>query len=425
MAFPRKWLAPLVSALLLASCATTAPNPPPTETETPEIPAPTEGGGADADEADAGEPSGGGSAEPEEEKEERISLLFAGDVMAHEENFGGGRFDRIWAHVEGYIRSADLAFANVEAPVMDGRRWQAYPTFNMHTDYVEQAISAGFRAFSLANNHTNDQGLAGIASTRDWFAARSGVWACGLKRRAGDPLTHRVIEAEAGGSKWRILFVAVTELLNRPDHKEFIDYYPSTAASRASLKESIARLRRENPCDLAVVSVHTDEPEYVLAVTDDHRRFFRELAESGADVVWANHPHVAKPWEVVEAGGRRALVMYANGNTVSGQRRDPQFSRPETLRDYTGEGIFVRAEFVRKGGGISLDQLGARLVTTLIAPDGRYVLRFLDDELLGSLDAAENLRWRDYLAARRRLMEAQIPALAPAQAQKLTEEGSR
>ena len=161
-----------------------------------------------------------------------------------------------------------------------------------------------------------------------------------------------------------------------------------------------------------MVSVHSDEPEYVLKPTGDHVSFCRLLAdECGADVVWSNHPHVVQPWEEYRTkDGRKSLIMLANGNTISGQRRDPQFSRPETIRDYTGEGILMRAEFERKpGGNVELKSFEPLLVTTLTAADGRYVLRFLDDGLLDALDRAEYTKWRDYLERRKKLMEEYLP----------------
>ncbi len=57
--------------------------------------------------------------------ESSIKLLFAGDVMAHEENFIPGKFDRIWKYVSPKIQEADLAFCNLESPVMDTKGWRA------------------------------------------------------------------------------------------------------------------------------------------------------------------------------------------------------------------------------------------------------------------------------------------------------------
>ncbi len=246
----------------------------------------------------------------------KINLLFAGDVMAHEENFVPGKFDRIWKYVAPKIQSADLAFCNLESPVMDSKGWRAYPTFNMHTDYVEEVIKAGFDVFSLANNHTNDQYLKGINSTRDYFKNHQGVWAAGLREYADAPLTYQIVEKEVelkdkngnpiyeidengnetGNIKaenWKILFVAITELLNRPDYSNYVDYYPRD--KRIELKNALNKLKTTKEHDLFVVSMHSDEPEYVLKVSNDHKTFCHTLIEEcGVDIVWSNHPHVGQ-----------------------------------------------------------------------------------------------------------------------------------
>jgi poly-gamma-glutamate synthesis protein (capsule biosynthesis protein) len=363
-------------------------------------------------------------------------MLFAGDVMAHEENFKPGKFDRIWKYVAPKIQAADLAFCNLESPVMDSKKWMSYPTFNMHTNYVEEAIKAGFDVFSLANNHTNDQYLKGINSTREYFKSRKDVWAAGLRETAGGPLTYQIVEKEvelkdengnailakdeSGNEKpmtdkWRILFVAMTELLNRNDYESYIDHYPRDR--RAQFKESLKKLKSENEHDLFIVSVHTDEPEYVLKVSADHRSFCHQLIdECGVDIVWANHPHVVQEWEKVETKDKRdAFIMYANGNTISGQRRTQHFDNPGDSFDYRGEGIFMELSYekrrVKKDGEkkSTLKKTKASLITVMVAADDRYVIRFLDDRLLEVLDEAEYLQWKEYLSKRKKLMESYLP----------------
>ena len=365
-----------------------------------------------------------------------IDMLFAGDVMAHEENFKPGKFDRIWKYVSQKIQEADLAFCNLESPVMDSKRWMSYPTFNMHTDYVEEAIKAGFDVFSLANNHTNDQYLKGINSTREYFKGRNDVWAAGVREKQDGPLTYQIVEKEvelkdengnailakdeSGNEKpmtdkWRILFVAMTELLNRNDYESYIDHYPRNR--RTQFKEALKKLRSENEHDLFIVSVHTDEPEYVLKVSADHRSFCHQLIdECGVDIVWGNHPHVVQEWEKVETKDNRdAFIMYANGNTISGQRRTQHFDNPGDSFDYRGEGIFMELSFekrrVKKDGEkkSTIKKTKASLITVMVAADDRYVIRFLDDRLLEVLDEAEYLQWKDYLSKRKKLMESYLP----------------
>lgn len=349
----------------------------------------------------------------------KIKLLFAGDVMAHEENFLPGKFDRIWKYVSSKIQEADLAFCNLEAPVMDSKGWRAYPSFNMHTDYVEEAIKAGFDVFSLANNHTNDQYLKGINSTRNYFKQKRDnneeIWAAGLREKANAPLTYQLIEKKSkDGSKWKILFVAITELLNKNDYSEYIDYYPSTTTARKKLKNELKKLQTENEYDLFVVSMHNDEPEYILKPSADHKNFCNQLInECKVDIVWSNHPHVVQDWEKVEStDGRNAFIMYANGNTIAGQRRTPHFENPANSFDYRGEGIFMEMDFEKnKDGKIEIKKYEPHLITVMIASEGRYVIRFLTNEFLDILDEAEYLKWKNYLSERKRLMEAYLPKL--------------
>ncbi|WP_298533200.1 CapA family protein [uncultured Treponema sp.] len=345
--------------------------------------------------------------------ESELSLLFAGDVMAHAPNYKITDFDRIWRDIRPLVSSSDLAFANIEAPVANDIPWNTYPQFNMHTEYVEAAIKAGFNVFSLTNNHTNDQYLDGIKQTKKYFDNRKGIWACGLKEKSGGPLTYKIIHKNG----WKILFVSITELLNRNDFASYIDYYPSKESKRNQLIEELKKLQEESKADLFVLSVHTDEPEYVIKVTESHKKFFRRIIEEcRADIIWANHPHVVKIFEETAASShytqdlgqrnRKAFIMYANGNTISAQRTNPQFAAPDTPRDYTGEGLLLKLKARKMSdGSVILSDYEPHLITTYITPAWQFVIKLLDDDFIATLDRAELVTWAKYLTERKKLME--------------------
>lgn len=370
-------------------------------------------------------------------REGDITLAFAGDVMAHSNNFRPGNFDRIWHDVSPLLHSVDLAFANIEAPVADGIEWSSYPKFNMHSEYVEAAIKAGFSVFSLANNHTNDQSIEGIRQTRNYFANRPGIWACGLKENQNDGITYKLIEKKAAdGSDWKILFVAITELLNNnAANSEWIDYYPSTVSSRKKIKAELKKLANDNPHDIFIASIHTDDPEYVLEITEDHKNFFTELVKDcNVDIVWANHPHVTKPWEKIPTNmlsKNDGFIMYANGNTISGQRTNPSFSAPDTPRDYTGDGVIIKLRLHRELHEIQrvISQAGENeqsdfeesetvivertlvascephFITAYISPSNQYLVKSLDNSFIQALDRSEISDWPKYLIERKKIME--------------------
>jgi poly-gamma-glutamate synthesis protein (capsule biosynthesis protein) len=69
-----------------------------------------------------------------------------------------------------------------------------------------------------------------------------------------------------------------------------------------------------------VVSVHWGN-EYQRQPTKRQRDIAKRLVEAGCDLVLGHHPHVLQPAEIVEAGGRKALVAYSLGNFISNQDR--------------------------------------------------------------------------------------------------------
>lgn len=350
------------------------------------------------------------------EKISEISMVFAGDIMAHSTNYKTGNFGAIWKYVADFVSSTDLSFGNIEAPVDNTKDWANYPAFNMKQSYVEAAIDAGFNVFSLSNNHTNDQGQKSIAETKKYFDNRENIWSSGVKDSSNDGLNYTLIEKTAeDGSQWKVLFVAVTEVLNSYVASGYVNFYPPSKSKRDSLKESLKQIAQENQHDLFVFSIHCSEPEYILAVTEDHKNFYRELIkECGVDIVWSNHPHVTKEWEKLTDDEKRednrdAFIMYANGNTISGQRYAPKFTNPESGDENVGDGVMIKVVAKKK----ELDgqfqnmsfEIEPKFITTYITPGKQYVIRFLDDDFIRSLDMAGVNNWRDYMKSRKRVME--------------------
>lgn len=358
----------------------------------------------------------------------RLVLTFGGDIMAHVENFRMKDYSLIYEDIEEILQNDGLSFANLETPVHEGRPYETYPTFNVQPPYAQAAIDAGFDVFSLANNHTNDQGYEGMERTLSFFQSKEkdGVYAAGIKPARHEGFTYQLIEKDG----WKVLFVAVTEILNQFTDYQKIDYVSPSASRRKTFAEELTQLRKENPCDVFILSVHTCEDEYVHEITQERRNFYRSLLDAGVDIVWANHPHLAKEWEVFTKPNQshpHAIVMYALGNTISGQRRDPQFTKPETNRDYTGDGYLIQV-IVEKDAppspsdGVTsvsappekdkpyepnfrIVEVTPHLITTYIDEDKNYVIRQLNDEFIQELRDKENEKWANYLVERKKLME--------------------
>ena len=300
------------------------------------------------------------SPEPElPEESDTITLLFAGDIMAHNVNHYISDYPKIWRDVKYLIEPCDLSFANIEAPIDNTQKWQNYPNFNMPQSYIEAAIDAGFDVFSLSNNHTNDQGLNGIKETiksAERLVKRSkerneDIYFSGLKDGKAASFSYNLIEKNG----WKILFLPMTEILNRPSYSDYINYIDNSEKSRKEFVKYVKQLRQENPCDLMVLSIHACEVEYTRNVTEAQNQYYMDLLDAGVDILWANHAHIIKDRKYIfyHETDSQKVIMYANGNTISGQRTSPNFdsTNPIGERDNTGDGLMVKLTFKKQENG--------------------------------------------------------------------------
>ena len=339
-----------------------------------------------------------------------IDLLFAGDIMAHSVNYYITSYSKIWRDVKYMIEEPDLAFANIEAPIDTSREASSYPNFNMTQKYVQAAVDAGFDVFSLCNNHSNDQYKNGILETIKTTQAitqetldQTGhqIYFSGLKNSPDSPLTYNYFEVNS----WKILFLPITELLNRPDASAYVNFIKPDEESRKAFQKYVKELREANPCDLFIISIHTSEPEYTRVITDRQNEFYMNLLESGADVVWANHAHIIKDRKIVvnTNTGRDKLIMYANGNTISGQRTKPELAskNPNGERDNTGDGLFYKVTFHKeKDGSMKIKKCEPQFITTYINTASEYVIKPLNQDFVDYLYDVPRTNWAKYIERR-------------------------
>lgn len=347
------------------------------------------------------------------EEPERLTLLFAGDIMAHRPNYSMKNYSKIWKDIKPLVSGADFSFANIEAPVNKNLPFSPYPDFNMQPSYPEAAIDAGFNVFSLVNNHTNDKGLEGIKETRKWAEkieedskhSERPVYFCGINKSPGEKISYKIIRK----GNWKILFVAVTEILNRPDYRSYLNYVVANKKNWEEFSEYLVQIRKENPCDLMILSIHTDEPEYILSAGQKRKSYYRSLISKGVDVIWSNHPHIVREREFFGENETKLLknaIIYGNGNTISGQRREPDFKNPENPRDDTGDGMILKLVFQKNSRQeTSIEKIETHFITTYINTAWEFVIKFLDDDFIRYLEDIGRTEWAEYIQARKKITE--------------------
>lgn len=344
-------------------------------------------------------------------KQQPLKLTFAGDIMAHNVNYNMKDYNLIYEDITDILYADDLSFANFETPVNDELPYETYPTFNVQSPYAYAAITAGFDVFSLANNHTNDQGLQGIESTLAFFNSvrQKNIYSAGIKKDSS--ISYDLIQTQG----WTILFVAITELVNSPkDVKEF-NMYSFTEKGRATLKQDVTTLQKEYPHDLFILSVHVADAEYITTITDARRKWFYELLDIGVDIVWANHPHVTKEWELIQSADSDTidkLIMYSIGNTISGQNtpRLRNYEDPSDPMEYTGTSVLLQVDVTQKKilpikrvDALEETNLTANptIITTHIDENYNFIIKRLTEDFINS----QNKKNADYYFERLNLMK--------------------
>src|SRR3954468_10004930 len=133
------------------------------------------------------------------QRDESISIAAVGDTMLGSTYQGRGLPAKDGAEmISGLapiISSADIAFANLEGPLIDnGESTKCSPgaklcyVFRVPTRYGKYLKDVGFDVMSLANNHSSDFGAAGRESSRRTLEAL-GIKHAGNTRRTS--LTSR------------------------------------------------------------------------------------------------------------------------------------------------------------------------------------------------------------------------------------------
>ena len=325
-----------------------------------------------------------------------ITLTFTGDLMAHTNVTRMKDFSIIYEDILHIMKNDDLTFTNLETPVVNNLDYENFPNFNVKNEFPLAAINAGIEVFSLTNNHTNDQGLEGIKSTRKFFQDYNNsqideskkVYFAGIKEKSGEDFTYQVIEKNG----YKIIFMAFTEIFNTPNYRSWFDTQGTTDENRKNLYKKITELKKQHSADLFVLSVHCEEPEYIRTVTKKRKDFYHNLLDAGVDILWANHPHVTQEWEVVKSDKtpyKTKYIMYSVGNFVSGQRYRRNYQDPESAREYTGESFLFQIKFVKNNKIIYSDTINPILITNHTDYYGNTMIKILNQDFIDSLKAQD------------------------------------
>jgi hypothetical protein len=243
---------------------------------------------------------------------DEIVIMGTGDIMlgsTYPDSSGGSLPPDdgagVLTEVAPYLAAADIAFGNLEGPLVDGgstgkcsaKSTRCY-AFRVPTRFGKNLKDAGYDIMSLANNHALDFGVEGrnssVKTLDDLGIAHSG--------EVGD-IARMVVK----GKKVSLIAFAnygVSYNMN------------NLAAAVEYVKEEVAK------ADIVIVSFHgggegasrqhvAEGVETFLGENrGDLRKFSRAVIDAGADLVLGHGPHVMRGIEIYND----RLIAYSLGN---------------------------------------------------------------------------------------------------------------
>lgn len=254
---------------------------------------------------------------------ERMSLLFAGDVIAHQGIYEAAYdraarafdFSGVFAQVRDYISSFDNAVVCQETVlVRDAAKRSGYPEFATPATIADALVDTGFDVVASATNHVNDRGSSAIRETLGyWAEEHPHVGVAGLHEDASDVAAPVIVES----GDFRLAYFNLTYGLNGHALPEDENYLVDTLEDKDAMLQEIAAVQGE--VDLTVVILHVGE-EYSSVPTQEQRQMVEEVIDAGADVVVCSHAHVVAPYGVLTTeAGATGLVYWGLGNFVASQ----------------------------------------------------------------------------------------------------------
>lgn len=285
--------------------------------------------------------------------QERITLLFAGDLMQHKAQIdaartAGGEYDYsdCFKYVKEEIGKVDVAIANLEV-TLGGKPYRGYPAFSAPDEYLYAIKDAGVDILLTANNHCLDTGKKGLERTIMMLDSlkipHAGTYINKIVREETTPLL-------INKNGFRIALLNYTYGTNGikvalPNIVNYID--------KEIMKRDIVKSKGYRP-DAIIVCIHWGIECHSLP-DKEQKELAGWLLEQGVTHVIGSHPHVLQPMELRKRKNslEENIVVYSLGNFISNM----------SVRKTDGGAMF-RLDLQRRNRIVRIENCGYSLVWT-------------------------------------------------------------
>ncbi|WP_071144920.1 CapA family protein [Bacteroides ihuae] len=247
---------------------------------------------------------------------QKITLLFAGDLMQHQGQIDAARtasgydYTTCFKFVKEEISKADVAIGNLEV-TLGGKPYKGYPQFSAPDEYLSAIKNAGFDILLTANNHCLDRRKVGLERTISMLNSlhipHAGTYINQETRELRYPL---LIEVKG----FRIVILNYTYGTNgitvsSPNVVNYID--------KNIMSNDIKAAQALNP-DAIIACMHWGE-EYKRLPNKEQISLTNWLLSQGVTHIIGSHPHVVQPMELRtdSVSGNKHAIVYSLGNFIS------------------------------------------------------------------------------------------------------------
>lgn len=302
------------------------------------------------------------SQEPEKQK---ISLLFIGDIMGHDEQIWSAEnrethtfnYDEVFSLIKPVISEADFAIANFEV-TLAGTPYKGYPQFSSPPALAVACRNAGIDYLVTANNHSADRGKGGIEGTINRLDSLGIPHTGTFLTRASKETLQPLIMKKAGISIALLNYTYGTNGIKVPE----------PVIVNILVKDSVARdiekAKALKP-DFIILFLHWGT-EYDTVPSQSQIYMARFFFSKGVDLIIGSHPHVLQKmvWYKNDPFMTNKAVVYSLGNFVTNQRKPK-----------TDGGSMVRIELTREDDSVRITNAGYYL-TWVYTPIVQYRKKF-------------------------------------------------
>lgn len=280
--------------------------------------------------------------------ENKISLLFIGDIMGHDDQIISAEdtinhtynYEDVFRYIKSSISEADFAFANFEV-TLAGKPYRGYPLFSSPDELAVACRNAGIDYLATANNHVADRGNKGIISTINKLDS-IGIHHTGsfINSASRDSLSPIFINRN-GISIALLNYTYGTNGITIPEPVIV------NTINVDLINDDIKKAKSTN-ADIIILFLHWGT-EYDTIPTQYQTELAEYLFSSGVDLIIGSHPHVLQKmvWTKNHSDGKDKIVVYSLGNFVTNQRNPG-----------TDGGSMVRIEITLIGKEINITEAG-------------------------------------------------------------------